>query len=498
MLSINIEARGGVNPMTSVIAQVETSATPERALHAMPFVVDGPAAAGRSPSSSRAAWLGPAADLIAIAATLVLLNLLQSPVLLAAAAVLPVAWPVALVSCGAYALRHSLVAGPSVGPVLRAGSTLGFVLLSAAALADPGLPPTALLVATVTITTATVVLRLTARLASKRLTAGLRVVLVGTYDQVRQALDELRRDPHQGLDVVCVCLPDDAGHNLFDIPVVVGIEHLALAVETSGADAVIVQPSEHVRPELLRRLGWQLESRGTAFYLASGLLDVTPARTSVSRLAGLHLVQVRPAPRRGPGRAVKELWERASAALLLILLSPALLAIAVLVRSDSPGPAIFRQPRVGRDGHVFTMLKFRTMTTDAETLAAGLLDENDCDGVLFKLRRDPRVTRVGRVLRRYSLDELPQLVNVAAGRMSLVGPRPALPGEVELYAHDPRRRLAVKPGLTGLWQVSGRSDLSWDESVRLDLLYVDNWSLSLDLAIVARTAGAVLRARGAY
>jgi lipopolysaccharide/colanic/teichoic acid biosynthesis glycosyltransferase len=170
-------------------------------------------------------------------------------------------------------------------------------------------------------------------------------------------------------------------------------------------------------------------------------------------------------------------------------------AIAVLVRVTSPGPALFRQERIGRDGHAFTIWKFRTMYAGSDSR---LPASNDADGVLFKLRRDPRVTPIGRILRRYSLDELPQLLNVLHGDMSLVGPRPPLPSEVEQYGDDVRRRLLVKPGLTGLWQVSGRSDLPWEECVRLDLRYVENWSISFDLLILARTLLAVVRGVGAY
>jgi lipopolysaccharide/colanic/teichoic acid biosynthesis glycosyltransferase len=181
---------------------------------------------------------------------------------------------------------------------------------------------------------------------------------------------------------------------------------------------------------------------------------------------------------------------------MLLVLAPLLAILAVWIRLDSPGPVLYRQTRVGRHGRPFTMLKLRTMHTGAETVRDVL--ENDVDAVLFKARRDPRVTRIGRVLRRYSLDELPQLVNVLRGEMALVGPRPALPAEVAAYDDDPLRRLVVRPGLTGLWQVSGRSDLSWTESVRLDLDYVDNWSLRRDVAIVGRTVQAVLSHRGAY
>jgi lipopolysaccharide/colanic/teichoic acid biosynthesis glycosyltransferase len=183
---------------------------------------------------------------------------------------------------------------------------------------------------------------------------------------------------------------------------------------------------------------------------------------------------------------------------LLTVLSPAIIALAVAIRVDSPGPVVFRQVRVGKGGREFLMYKFRTMFTEAEQGLSDIRHLNEHDGVLFKVREDPRVTRMGRWLRRLSLDELPQLVNVLGGTMSLVGPRPPLPQEVEVYPDDMRRRLVVLPGMTGLWQVSGRSDLPWEEAVRLDLRYVENWSLSLDLVILLRTLSAVLRSSGAY
>ena len=188
----------------------------------------------------------------------------------------------------------------------------------------------------------------------------------------------------------------------------------------------------------------------------------------------------------------------AGAALAILVFLPLLCCIALAIRFETGGPVIFRQRRTGHLGRIFTIYKFRTMTTDAEAVKQALAVENESDAVLFKIRRDPRITRAGRVLRKYSLDELPQLFNVALGQMSLVGPRPALPQEVSAYDHDPRRRLAVKPGITGLWQVSGRSDLSWEETVRRDVEYVDNWSMALDLAILWRTIGAVVLHRGAY
>ncbi len=215
-------------------------------------------------------------------------------------------------------------------------------------------------------------------------------------------------------------------------------------------------------------------------------------------LGALSLLQVTEPKFSGATRILKGAVDRVVAALALIVLSPVLLAIAAMIKLDSRGPVFFRQTRSGVGGAPFQLVKFRSMVDDAEDLLIDLTDKNESGGVLFKIRRDPRVTRLGRILRRLSIDELPQLWNVLTGEMSLVGPRPPLPSEVEMYAEDARRRLLVKPGLTGLWQVSGRSDLSWDESVRLDLYYVENWSFVLDLTIIARTVGAVVAGRGAY
>ena len=200
----------------------------------------------------------------------------------------------------------------------------------------------------------------------------------------------------------------------------------------------------------------------------------------------------------GAGEAVVEAAHRVVAALALLVLLPFLVGVALAVLIDSRGPVLFRQVRVGRHGREFVILKFRTMRTDAESVLADLLHLNEHDGLLFKIRNDPRVSRVGRVLRRYSLDELPQLWNVVRGEMALVGPRPPLPREVAAYDHLVRRRLDVKPGLTGIWQVSGRSDLPWAEAIRLDLEYVRSRSVALDLRIIARTVTAVLSGKGAY
>jgi exopolysaccharide biosynthesis polyprenyl glycosylphosphotransferase len=249
----------------------------------------------------------------------------------------------------------------------------------------------------------------------------------------------------------------------------------------------------------LRDLAWELEKTGTDLCVAPALLDVAGPRTTIRPVAGLPLLHVDHPEFGGLPRLIKAAFDRIVAFTALLICSPLFLAIAMAIWLGDSGPAFFRQTRVGRDGRAFTVYKFRTMVRDAEQRKHQLVAHNDfAGGVLFKMRRDPRVTRVGAWLRRYSVDELPQLINVLKGDMSLVGPRPALPQEAALYGDHVRRRLAVKPGITGLWQVNGRSDLAWDEAVRLDLRYVENWSFMLDLQILWKTWSAVLHGSGAY
>lgn len=232
--------------------------------------------------------------------------------------------------------------------------------------------------------------------------------------------------------------------------------------------------------------------------MAPALLDVAGPRISIKPVAGMPLLHVEHPEFNGSRQFVKAVFDRLGAGIALLVLALPLLALALVIRLTSPGGALFHQVRVGRDGKEFRVVKFRTMVVDAERLKGALLEDNEFDGVLFKIRNDPRITRVGAFLRKYSLDELPQLLNVLRGEMSLVGPRPPLPEEVGKYGADVRRRLVVKPGMTGLWQVSGRSDLTWEESVRLDLRYVENWSLILDLQILWKTWSVVTRGEGAY
>jgi exopolysaccharide biosynthesis polyprenyl glycosylphosphotransferase len=268
-------------------------------------------------------------------------------------------------------------------------------------------------------------------------------------------------------------------------------------VREVGADTVAVCGSASNEPGELRRLAWQLEGSGVDLVVAPQLTDIAGPRVHIRPVEGLPLLYVEEPTLSGLGWLVKNLLDRIVAVLGLLLFSPLMVAIAIGIKAGDQGPVFFRQRRVGREGKIFSVWKFRTMYVDAEERRATLVDQNEGDGMLFKIRNDPRITPFGRFLRASSLDELPQLINVLLGDMSLVGPRP-LPAEDGDYLGDVRRRLLVRPGITGLWQVSGRSDLSWDDAVRLDLYYVDNWSLTFDLTIMWKTIGVVLRSKGAY
>ncbi|MEU6657876.1 sugar transferase [Streptomyces sp. NPDC046821] len=270
------------------------------------------------------------------------------------------------------------------------------------------------------------------------------------------------------------------------------------AARSLDVDQVFVASGPRMAGERLRRLSWAVHEDGRPLAVVPGLTEVAQRRIAVSSVAGLAMLYVTAPSRRGGALVLKQVMDRVGAALLMVLFAPVFAAVAVAVRLDSPGTVLHRQIRVGQGGRVFHLAKFRTMVANAEQLKHELAGTNEHDGLMFKMRRDPRITRVGRVLRRYSMDELPQLLNVLQGHMSLVGPRPPLPDEVAKYNEVELRRLSVKPGLTGLWQVSGRSDLSWDETVALDLRYVDNWSPSIDFGILRRTLRAVVEGKGAY
>lgn len=339
-----------------------------------------------------------------------------------------------------------------------------------------------------------------------------RVLVVGSAEDVGRLADELRRVPAAGLRVVGSCLsgvpqPGDGVPQPGDgvpqpakggVPVLGSMDDLLVTVAGAGVDTVAVAASGEVSPDVLRRIGWQLEGTGVALVVAPALTNIAGSRIHVQPVAGLALLHIEePRLPRG-GQIAKDVLDRVGALLLLLVLSPVLLATAVVVRSTSPGPAFYRQDRIGWRGRTFSVWKFRSMRVGADAQLAGLLAAAGTqDTPLFKVRDDPRLSPVGRVLRTYSLDELPQLFNVLVGDMSLVGPRPQRPAEVVLYDELAQRRLLAKPGMTGHWQVSGRSDLSWEEAVRLDLYYVENWTFTFDLVLLWRTVFTVVRGRGA-
>jgi exopolysaccharide biosynthesis polyprenyl glycosylphosphotransferase len=326
-----------------------------------------------------------------------------------------------------------------------------------------------------------------------------KVVVVGHPNVIADLAAELRREPYHGLSVVAACTAGPERPAEIDgIPVTAGLGNVLTVVEHFRADTVAVLACPEMSGARLRDLAWAIEKTGTELCVAPALLDVAGPRMTIRPAAGLPLLYMDHPEFTGARRLIKSVFDRSLAIAALVLLVPLLIALALAIRLADGRPVLFRQTRIGKDGRPFTVLKFRTMVVDAEARKAELILRNEVGGVLFKMHKDPRVTRVGEWLRRWSLDELPQLLNVLRGDMSLVGPRPPLPDEVARYVDHVRRRLVVKPGITGLWQVNGRSDLSWDESVRLDLRYVENWSLMLDLQILWKTLWAVAGGSGAY
>lgn len=324
------------------------------------------------------------------------------------------------------------------------------------------------------------------------------VLVVGDRAHLTSLIRALDSVPEAGYRVVAACCGDAAQTHIGRIPVLGDELEAAEIARRIGAATVACTSSSRFDSGELRHLGWALENQGVDLVVVPKLTDVAGPRVVTRPVAGLSLLHVEAPVFKGPQLALKTAIDRAAAAFLLIALSPLFAVVALLIRRDRGGPVFFRQERIGKDGTSFPMLKFRTMVVGAEAMLPGLQERSEGQGPLFKLREDPRITPVGAKLRKYSLDELPQIMNVLRGQMSLVGPRPPLASEVETYADDVHRRLLVKPGMTGLWQINGRSDLSWDESVRFDLYYVENWSVMSDLIILWRTGRAVLRSSGAY
>jgi len=418
-------------------------------------------------------------------------------------AALVAAWPLALGVTGAYSTR---VFGSGSDEYRRIGRAALLLLATAGFVSYAGsidLSRT-LVVAVPILTLVTGVARFAARQRLRRLWASgrctRRVVVVGRGGAVLDVAAQLERERYGGLEVVaaCVTAADQGRVRLArDLPLA-GLDDVLAMAEAHRADTIAVTSASETAAEYLRRLSWQLEGTGLELLVAPGLVEVAGPRLHIRPFEGLPFLSVEQPRFEGWQRVVKGGVDRLLAAAALVLLAPVLATVAAVIAATSSGPVLYRQERVGLGGRSFTMLKFRSMVVDADQRRSTLQDENISDGLLFKIRNDPRVTPVGRWLRRLSLDELPQLLNVLNGSMSLVGPRPPLPGEVARYDSSVSRRLLVKPGLTGLWQISGRSDLPWEEAVRLDLRYVENWSLALDALILWKTGRAVLSSAGAY
>ncbi|MDQ6837155.1 MAG: sugar transferase [Actinomycetota bacterium] len=327
-------------------------------------------------------------------------------------------------------------------------------------------------------------------------------VVVGSHSHVADLVRHLRRFPYVGLHVVGACTGGAETEIAIDdepVPVVAAPADLVAWIRNGGASAVVVADAAVLGFGALRHFAWQLEGSGVDLVVAPSVTGVAGPRIAVRPVEGLPLLHLEEPRFDGVTRLLKGCVERCAAILLLVALLPLMAFTALAVKVTSTGPIFYRQTRVGKAGLSFKMLKFRTMVEGADKLRHGLQAANEHGGdPLFKVRLDPRVTPVGRWLRRLSIDELPQLAHVVTGKMAVVGPRPPLPEEVEHYTSDAWRRLLVRPGITGLWQVSGRSSLPWMETLRLDLYYVDNWSLALDLVITIKTFNAVIRGRGAY
>lgn len=329
------------------------------------------------------------------------------------------------------------------------------------------------------------------------------VIAVGPLRHVDGVARTIRRERWLGYDIVGAVTPggaDTRGSEL-DIPVLGGEDDLLHVAERERPGILLFTSGATSSSEEFRRIAWKLEDIDVRVIVAPALSEISSSRVRMRPVAGLPLVHMDLPRSRHALRWTKRAFDIAVSALLLVLLTPVLAVIALIVRLHDGGQVIFRQSRVGRGGAAFEFLKFRSMVTEAEAIRVEMVEravQDRGNDVMFKMRDDPRITRPGRLLRRYSMDELPQLWNVLRGDMSLVGPRPALPHEVDAYDDDARRRLDVRPGITGLWQVSGRSDLSWEDTVRLDLYYVDNWSFIQDIQILVRTVRAVMASSGAY
>ncbi|WP_426323902.1 sugar transferase [Microbacterium sp. E-13] len=320
-----------------------------------------------------------------------------------------------------------------------------------------------------------------------------RAVVLGDRAKLAHIITQIRGTHGTGYTIVGAITPRGTRTAIGDVPVLGALADAEEAFDAANADTLIVAGADELDPGTMRRLGWAMADRAVNWVVAPALTDVAGPRIHARPVAGLPLVHIDFPRLEGYHRVVKRTFDIVGSLVLLVLASPIMLATAIAIRIDGPGPVFYTQQRVGRQGTTFAMIKFRSMVRGADDQLASLLDlQGTTERPFFKVTDDPRITPVGRLIRRHSIDELPQLLNVLAGHMSLVGPRPQRPAEVTLYDEVVERRLLVKPGMSGLWQVSGRSRLSWEDAIRLDLYYVENWSFMQDLVILFRTVRAVV------
>ena len=411
-------------------------------------------------------------------------------------------WLLLLVLFGAYRVRNYGAGFEEFRAIAIASLVTFGVACSFGFLTAPhptrGYPILFFLIGTPLLLLARYVDRQTLHVARQQGRMSIRMIALGSPQAVREILDVLGRSPWMGYTVVGMCVPRGQDAQDVGVPVLGDIDDVRRLAGELAVDGVIVAGGSYSSAADLRRLGWALQGLELDMLVVPSLTDIAGPRVHMRHVAGLPFVQVEEPQSDRAGGWAKRTFDLVVAAALVVLLSPLLLLVAIVTRLHDGGPAFYRQRRVGANGAEFEMIKFRSMVVDAEARLAELAHVNEQDGALFKIREDPRITRVGRFIRKFSIDELPQLFNVLRGEMSLVGPRPPLVNEYEQYEQDTHRRLLVRPGMTGLWQVSGRSDLPWSEAVRLDLYYVDNWSMVIDLVIMIKTVKAVLFSHGAY
>lgn len=420
----------------------------------------------------------------------------------AATGVFAVVWLVSLVGGGAYSLRHTRAGSVEykrvISATLVAGGSMGIVYYATSYDYPRIFFGSWLLLGLAGICIGRFVRRHLMHYFHTHELFTTPLLIAGSSGHVDEVVKVLRRESWIGYRIRGAVTDEPVSATRTGVPVLGPLAELSTLLETTAVPIVVFAEGSFDSPAQFRRLAWQLERSNVQMILAPTLADVSAQRLEFRPVAGLPLVDVARPTAAKSLRWLKRLMDIVGSAGLLLIAGPILLAAMIAIKLEDSGPIFFRQRRVGLEGREFDCLKLRSMCVDAEERLAALQAQNEGAGVLFKMKDDPRITKVGKIIRRYSIDELPQLWNTLTGDMSLVGPRPALPREVARYDFDTRRRLRVRPGLTGLWQVSGRSSLSWEDTVRLDLYYVDNWSLVQDLMILLKTAKAVVGSDGAY